>query len=63
MRRAKPFAVERRVIAKRPSRTQVEVHRIAVAAVEYALRPVADDVARLLADRTSFPRVLWGEVI
>ena len=59
----KPFKVERRALARPPKPlTQAEVHAIGVAAVEVALRPTADDVARLLEGRTNFPKLMWGDV-
>lgn len=68
-RGARAFAVERRAIPASPPRETAfasrRAHFVGVAAVRDALspRPLADDVARILAGRTTFPTLLWGELL
>lgn len=64
--------VERRSLAAKPASgrrwTRGEVHEAATVAVADALCPMggmmlAADVARILRNRSDFPRTLWGELL
>lgn len=67
-RGGRAFAVERRALPARAPRrgevrrTPAQLRAVGVAAVRDALLPgaLADDVARILAGRTTFPALFYG---
>lgn len=66
MRARKAFAVEKRAISSSRIRLEKRSAMIAIGVIsmsenDFRISALADDVARLLTGRTSFPREMWSD--